>query len=238
MTDESLSGPAESSDTRRRWRAVTRRPTGPAPPSRTRPIPPSTSTASSPGSTSTTGCSSSPRTRACPCSSASSSARSTGTTSTSSSWCGSPGCTTRSSRRSTPAAPTRCRPPTSIELIRERAIALRERLDALLRARRSGRPSPSTGSGSSPLSDANAGEREEIEQLFTEPGLPGADPARHRPGPAVPLHLEPVPEPRSSLLRNPEKDEEVAARVKVPKELLRRFLAIGDGGSPSSRSRR
>ena len=31
------------------------------------------------------------------------------------------------------------------------------------------------------------------------------------------------------LLRNPEKDEEVAARVKVPKELLRRFLSIGDG---------
>ena len=30
------------------------------------------------------------------------------------------------------------------------------------------------------------------------------------------------------LLRNPEK-EEVAARVKVPKELLRRFLSIGDG---------
>ena len=28
------------------------------------------------------------------------------------------------------------------------------------------------------------------------------------------------------LLRNPEKDEEVAARVKVPKELLRRFLSI------------
>ena len=32
------------------------------------------------------------------------------------------------------------------------------------------------------------------------------------------------------LLRNPEKGEEVAARVKVPKELLRRFLSIGDGG--------
>ena len=32
-----------------------------------------------------------------------------------------------------------------------------------------------------------------------------------------------------SLLRNPEKDKEVAARVKVPKELLRRFLSIGDG---------
>ena len=32
------------------------------------------------------------------------------------------------------------------------------------------------------------------------------------------------------LLRNPEKGEEVAARVKVPKELLRRFLAIGEGG--------
>ena len=30
------------------------------------------------------------------------------------------------------------------------------------------------------------------------------------------------------LLRNPEKDEEVVARVKVPKELLRRFLSIGE----------
>ena len=38
------------------------------------------------------------------------------------------------------------------------------------------------------------------------------------------------------LLRNPEKDEEVVARVKVPKELLRRFLSIGDG-APSCRWR-
>ena len=33
------------------------------------------------------------------------------------------------------------------------------------------------------------------------------------------------------LLRNPEKDEEVVARVKVPKELLRRFLAVGEDGT-------
>ena len=39
------------------------------------------------------------------------------------------------------------------------------------------------------------------------------------------------------LLRDPDQDTEVLARVKVPKELLRRFLPIGDGGDASSRSR-
>ena len=32
------------------------------------------------------------------------------------------------------------------------------------------------------------------------------------------------------VLRDPEKDNEILARVKVPKELLRRFLSVGDGG--------
>ena len=31
------------------------------------------------------------------------------------------------------------------------------------------------------------------------------------------------------VLRDPEKDNEILARVKVPKELLRRFIAIGEG---------
>ena len=70
----------------------------PAPPRLTSPTPRSTSTASSPGSTSTTGCSSWPRTRGSRCSSGSTSARSTTTTWTSSSWCASPASTTRSSR--------------------------------------------------------------------------------------------------------------------------------------------
>ena len=38
-------------------------------------------------------------------------------------------------------------------------------------------------------------------------------------------------------LRDPDQDTEVLARVKVPKELLGRFLPIGDGEQRWSRSR-
>ena len=69
-------------------------------------IPPSTSTASSPGSTSTSGFSNSPRTPRCRCSSGSASAASTPTTSTSSSWSGSPASSTSSTPGSKRAAPT------------------------------------------------------------------------------------------------------------------------------------
>ena len=93
--------------------------------------------------------------------------------------------------------------------------------------RRGDRPAlPSTASGSSPR-EANAGSARSW-STFHQPGLPGADAAGDRARPAVPLHLEHVPE-LAVVLREPEKDEEVAARVKVPKELLRRFLSIGDG---------
>ncbi len=61
---------------------------------------------------------------------------------------------------------------------------------------RSARRSPSTGSASSPSTTANAKEREEIERLLHEPGLPGADAAGDRPRPALPLHLEPLAQPR------------------------------------------
>ena len=41
------------------------------------------------------------------------------------------------------------------------------------------------------------------------------------------------------LLRDPESGNEIIARVKVPKELLGRFLPLGDGRArPSSRWRR
>ena len=78
------------------------------------------------------------------------------------------------------------------------------------------------------LADANAKEREEVEHLFTSQVFPALTPlviGRGRPFPYISnLSLS-----IGVLLRNPEKGEEVAARVKVPKELLRRFLSIGDG---------
>jgi polyphosphate kinase len=79
------------------------------------------------------------------------------------------------------------------------------------------------------LSDANEAEREQVEHLFTSQVFPALTPlviGRGRPFPYISnLSLS-----LGVLLRNPEKGEEVAARVKVPKELLRRFLPLGDGG--------
>ena len=69
-------------------------------------IPLSTSTASSPGSTSTSGFSNWRRTPRCRCWSGCASAASTPPTSTSSSWSGSPASSTSSTPASTPAAPT------------------------------------------------------------------------------------------------------------------------------------
>jgi len=78
------------------------------------------------------------------------------------------------------------------------------------------------------LGDATAEEREEIERLFQRQVFPALTPlviGRGRPFPYISnLSLS-----IAVLLRNPEKDEEVTARVKVPKELLRRFLSLGDG---------
>ena len=78
------------------------------------------------------------------------------------------------------------------------------------------------------LDAANSAERDEIEHLFTGQVFPALTPlviGRGRPFPYISNMSLSI----GVLLRNPEKDEEVAARVKVPKELLRRFLTIGDG---------
>jgi polyphosphate kinase len=78
------------------------------------------------------------------------------------------------------------------------------------------------------LDAANSSEREELEHLFTSQVFPALTPlviGRGRPFPYISNMSLSI----GVLLRNPEKDEEVAARVKVPKELLRRFLSIGDG---------
>ena len=74
---------------------------------------------------------------------------------------------------------------------------------------------------------ASPEEREELEQLFERQVFPVLTPlviGRGRPFPYISnLSLS-----LAVVLRDPEKDNEILARVKVPKELLRRFLAVGD----------
>jgi polyphosphate kinase len=114
-----------------------------------------------------------------------------------------------------------------IARIRERAIELRERLQRCFDDDL--RPAlDEHGVRVITLGEATPDEREELEKLFKHQVFPALTPlviGRGRPFPYISnLSLS-----IAVLLRNPEKDEEVVARVKVPKELLRRFLAIGDG---------
>jgi polyphosphate kinase len=115
-----------------------------------------------------------------------------------------------------------------IALIRQRAIDLRSRLCRCFAEEI--RPALAEhGIRIISLSDANSAEREEVEQLFQRQVFPALTPlviGRGRPFP----YISNMSLSLGVLLRNPEKGEEVAARVKVPKELLRRFLPIGDGG--------
>ena len=194
---------------------------------RPRATPRSTSTASSPGWTSTTVSSSWPRTRACRCWSGSSSARSTRTTSTSSSWSGSPGSTTRSRARLDARGADGMAAAEVIDGSASASIGLRERLNRCF-ADEIKPALAEHGIRIIALADADDSERQQVERLFQSQVFPALTPlviGRGRPFPYISnLSLS-----IAVLLRNPEKDEEVAARVKVPKELLRRFLSIGDG---------
>jgi polyphosphate kinase len=114
-----------------------------------------------------------------------------------------------------------------IELIRGRAIDLRERLCRCF-AEEIHPALAEHGIRIITLDAADESEREELERLFKSQVFPALTPlviGRGRPFPYISNMSISI----AVLLRNPEKDEEVAARVKVPKELLRRFLSIGDG---------
>src|SRR5829696_5397861 len=116
-----------------------------------------------------------------------------------------------------------------IELIRTRAIELRERLTRCFEDEIT--PALAEhGIRVISLDDADSSERDEVEHLFTSQVFPALTPlviGRGRPFPYISNMSLSI----GVLLRNPEKDEEVAARVKVPKELLRRFLSIGAGNT-------
>jgi polyphosphate kinase len=111
-----------------------------------------------------------------------------------------------------------------IERIRERAITLRERLNSCFAAQLV--PSLSEhGLRVAPLRDLSAEERADLERSFHSQVFPALTPlviGRGRPFPYISnLSLS-----IAVLLRNPDKDEEVVARVKVPKELLGRFVSL------------
>jgi polyphosphate kinase len=76
---------------------------------------------------------------------------------------------------------------------------------------------------------ASLEEREELHELFERQVFPVLTPlviGRGRPFPYISnLSLS-----LAVVLRDPEKDNEILARVKVPKELLRRFITIGNNG--------
>ena len=69
-----------------------------------------------------------------------------------------------------------------------------------------------------------------LDALLRRAGLPGAHAARLRPGPAVPAHLQPEPQPRRAACAT-QSGEERFARVKVPDTLPRLVPVPRAGGA-------
>ena len=189
-------------------------------------IPLSTSTASSPGSTSTSGCSNWPRIPRCRCWSGSASARSTPPTSTSSSWSGSPASSTSSTPGSTPAAPT-ASPPAS-RSTRSRPGCWSSTAACTAASTAILRPAlEEHGIRIVTLDTASEEERREIDARFHEQVFPALTPLVIGLGRPFP-YISNLSLSLGVLLRDPESGTEIIARVKVPKELLGRFLPVGE----------
>jgi polyphosphate kinase len=113
--------------------------------------------------------------------------------------------------------------------IRERVIAQRRRIGESFE--RDLRPSLAEhGIRIMAIDEASEGEAAELERLFSKQVFPVLTPlviGRGRPFPYISnLSLS-----LAVVLRDPEHDNEILARVKVPKELLGRFLRVGDNGT-------
>jgi polyphosphate kinase len=78
------------------------------------------------------------------------------------------------------------------------------------------------------LDSASKDEREEIQTRFKDQVFPALTPLVIGLGRPFP-YISNLSLSLAVLLRDPDTETEVTARVKVPKELLRRFLSIGDG---------
>ena len=120
-------------------------------------------------------------------------------------------------------------PAEQIAAIRERVIALRRRLiDCVDRELR-----PSLAEHGIRLispSSAEEGERADLDRLFEQQIFPALTPLVIGLGRPFP-YISNLSLSLGVILRDPDQDTEVVARVKVPKELLRRFLPLGDGNT-------
>ena len=81
-----------------------------------------------------------------------------------------------------------------------------------------------------PLSSASESERAEIDQHFHEQVFPALTPLVIGLGRPFP-YISNLSLSLGVLLRDPEGGHDVIARVKVPKELLGRFIAVGENGT-------
>jgi polyphosphate kinase len=118
-------------------------------------------------------------------------------------------------------------PAEQIEAIRERVIAQRTRLGRCFE--RELRPALAEyGIRVISAEAANPPEREELSGLFERQIFPALTPLVIGLGRPFP-YISNLSLSLAVVLRDPEADAEVIARIKVPKELLRRFIAIGDG---------
>jgi polyphosphate kinase len=81
-----------------------------------------------------------------------------------------------------------------------------------------------------PVAEASKDEREELSRLFERQVFPALTPLVIGLGRPFP-YISNLSLSLAVALRDPEQDTEVLARVKVPKELLGRFLPIGEDGS-------
>ena len=127
-------------------------------------------------------------------------------------------------------------PQEALTEIRERVLELYARAVAALARRARARRSQREGIPLGRVEDCRDEELDELERPLRARGLPGADAARGRARPAVPVHLRRSRSASASSSRDPETDEERFARVKVP-EGLPRFLARRRRAASCSRSR-
>ncbi len=113
--------------------------------------------------------------------------------------------------------------------VRERAIAQRERLEHRL----VGELIPAMAERGIRIvsyAEASAEELAEIDELFNSRVFPALTPLVFGVGRPFP-YISNLSLSLLVVLRDPVQDTEVMARVKVPKELLRRYLPIGDGST-------
>jgi len=130
---------------------------------------------------------------------------------------------------SLPAGADGMKPLDQIEAIRELTIAQRSRIERCFGEEL--KPAlEENGIRIVTYEEANAEERREIDDLFERQVFPALTPLVFGIGRPFP-YISNLSLSLIVVLRDPEQDAEVLARVKVPKELLRRYLPIGDGST-------